>query len=220
MKKGRAMKVAVVGGRLQGVEATYLAQRAGWETVVLDRERHVPAAGFSDHFVQVELLSQVGLWKEIIKECDFIVPALEDPAALELLQEVAAAAGIPLAYDAAAYRVSSCKKKSNRLFRELGLPVPRAWPGCSFPLLAKPASASGSRGVTILHSPEQLSAFRKDLAEKDGAWLIEEYLEGPGYSVEVLGCNGTYRALEITEIQVDDLYDCKRVVASAALPEV
>lgn len=213
------MRVAIVGGRLQGVEATYLAQRAGWETVVLDRESHVPAAGFADHFVQVELLSPEGPWREIVGECDFIVPALENQAALELLQEFAAAAQIPLAFDDAAYRVSSCKKRSNRLFRSLGLPFPRPYPEAGFPLLAKPASESGSRGVTILHTPQQLSAFREDLAGKEGAWIMEEYMEGPGYSIEVLGCGGAYRALEITEIHVDEAYDCKRVVAPAALPE-
>ena len=173
------MRVAIVGGRLQGVEATYLAQRAGWETVVLDRESHVPAAGFADHFVQVELLSPEGPWREIVGECDFIVPALENQAALELLQEFAAAAQIPLAFDDAAYRVSSCKKRSNRLFRSLGLPFPRPYPEAGFPLLAKPASESGSRGVTILHTPQQLSAFREDLAGKEGAWIMEEYMEGP-----------------------------------------
>ncbi|HPU01207.1 MAG: 3-methylornithine--L-lysine ligase PylC [Firmicutes bacterium] len=212
------MRVAIVGGRLQGVEATYLAQRAGWETVVLDRERNVPASGFAHHFVQVELRSPGEPWEGILRECDFIVPALENMAALELLQEFAAAAEIPLAHDAAAYRVSSSKLSSHCLFRRLGLPLPRPYPEAAFPLLAKPASGSGSRGVTVLHTPQQLSAFREGIG-RDGEWIIEEYVAGPGYSIEVLGCGGACMALEITEIQVDEACDCKRVVYPAALPE-
>ena len=40
------MLIAVVGGKLQGVEAVYLAKKAGWKTLVIDKNPDVPAAGY------------------------------------------------------------------------------------------------------------------------------------------------------------------------------
>jgi len=42
------MRVAIIGGRLQGLEAVYLAKKAGWQTLLVDKEAAVPAAGLCD----------------------------------------------------------------------------------------------------------------------------------------------------------------------------
>ena len=40
----KGVRVGVVGGKLQGVEATYLARKAGWEVVVIDQDPNPPAS--------------------------------------------------------------------------------------------------------------------------------------------------------------------------------
>ena len=47
--------------------------------------------------------------------------------------------------------------------------------------------------------------------------MIQEFLAGPSYSIEVVGDNGHYRTFQVTELAMDAGYDCKRVVAPAAL---
>ncbi len=42
------MLVAVVGGNLQGVEAAYLAHKAEWEDLGIDKKMVVPASGLCD----------------------------------------------------------------------------------------------------------------------------------------------------------------------------
>ena len=42
------MRLAVIGGKLQGTEAGYLAAKAGYETVLVDRKPAPPAAGLVD----------------------------------------------------------------------------------------------------------------------------------------------------------------------------
>ncbi len=37
------MLIGIVGGRLQGMEAVYLAKKAGFETLVIDRKEDAPA---------------------------------------------------------------------------------------------------------------------------------------------------------------------------------
>ena len=38
------MKIAIIGGKLQGTEAVYLAKKAGFEIILIDRDAQVPPA--------------------------------------------------------------------------------------------------------------------------------------------------------------------------------
>lgn len=59
-----------------------------------------------------------------------------------------------------------------------------------FPLVVKPRTGSGSRGVLIIHRPAELA-----VVPKDGSHLVQEYLPGEEYSVDVLSTNdGEVRA--------------------------
>jgi pyrrolysine biosynthesis protein PylC len=44
------MRVVVAGGKLQGIEAAYLAHQAGWSVLLIDREASPPARGLCDQF--------------------------------------------------------------------------------------------------------------------------------------------------------------------------
>jgi pyrrolysine biosynthesis protein PylC len=48
--------------------------------------------------------------------------------------------------------------------------------------------------------------------------VIQQYLEGPSYSIEVVGRPGNYQALQVTDLSMDKIYDCKRVTAPTLLP--
>ncbi|HWQ41142.1 MAG TPA: 3-methylornithine--L-lysine ligase PylC [Desulfosporosinus sp.] len=210
------MRVAIVGGKLQGVEAVYLAKKAGWEVVLVDKKYEVPAAELCDQFYSLDV-TKVVEWLRLLRGIDLIIPALENQEALDSLVRTAKYAGVPLVFDRDAYEVSSSKIRSNALFAEGGVPAPIPWPGCGFPIIVKPSDASGSEGVIKLNSALE---FQRLLAEKDLTdWVIEEYLEGPSYSLEVIGFSGVYKVLKITELHMDEGYDCKRVVGSASLSD-
>ena len=49
------MRLLVVGGRLQGTEALYLAAKAGYETILVDRSSAPPAAGLADRHVVADV---------------------------------------------------------------------------------------------------------------------------------------------------------------------
>ena len=53
------MRVAIVGGKLQGVEAVYLAKKAGWEVVLVDKKSEVPAAELCDEFYSLDVTKVV-----------------------------------------------------------------------------------------------------------------------------------------------------------------
>ena len=207
------MKLLVVGGKLQGTEALYLAQKAGFKTLLVDKRPTPPGRNLAHDFIQYEFGSDMA-GPCLETRPDLILPALEDTPALEAIQTWAKAQNIPLAFDLEAFKISSSKLASNALFQTLSLPVPLPWPHCQLPVVAKPDSASGSQGVAIFRTPKDVEA----LATEEPNWVIQEYLEGPSYSIEILGTPGNYQTLQITEIHMDPEYDCNRVTAPVGLP--
>ena len=209
------MLVAVVGGNLQGVEAAYLAGKAGWEVVVIDRKPVVPACGICDRFVQCDVTGEDNLDNQF-NGVDLIIPALENETALTCLNDFTRSAGLPFAFDLKAYLISSSKLKSDQLFARINVPAPRPWPDCNFPVVAKPSVGSGSQGVAILDNSE---AVQKLIDTTDESWVVQEYIQGPSYSIEVLGLPGDYTSFQVTDLEMDADYDCKRVLAPTELPD-
>jgi pyrrolysine biosynthesis protein PylC len=215
------VRLGIVGGGLQGLEAAYLAGKAGWQVRLLDRRPQPPARGLAGSFAQGDACDPAVLDREL-HGVDFVLPALEDAPALETLTRWAGERAVPLAFDLSAYALTCSKHASNRLFRRLGLEQPRAWPECGLPVLVKPDGSSGSRGVRVFREPASWQAWLVEHPHADREaepWVVQEYLEGPSYSIEVLGCPGAYRSLQVTDLDMDAGYDCKRVRAPSKLGE-
>lgn len=106
--------------------------------------------------------------------------------------------------------VAICRNKGRQreAFKRAGLPVPKfrlhtscpanggAVAGIAFPVVVKPTEASGSVGVKLCHSPEEAAAQMRVLLDKKynerglplpQEVLLEEYLDGSEYSVEMFG---------------------------------
>jgi pyrrolysine biosynthesis protein PylC len=120
---------------------------------------------------------------------------------------------VPLLFDLAAYRVSASKLASRSLFAELDVPRPGDWPGCGLPAVVKPSTASGSEGVVVVNDEAELDAARRRLAAAGHDVVVEEYVAGPSLSLEVLAWGGRAVPLQVTGLEFDAAYDCKRVVA-------
>jgi pyrrolysine biosynthesis protein PylC len=211
------MRVGIIGGKLQGVEASYLALKAGWEVILFDKHPAPPAKGLCHTFHHVDVTRE----KEFIQHgegIELIIPALENQETLTSLSRSVNKLDIPLAYDPSSYAVSSSKIKSDRLFSDLGLPLPLPWPRAGFPLVAKPSGASGSAGVRRINTDAEFLAFRSSGIDLQD-WVIQEFLEGPSFSLEVLGSSKGYQTFQVTDLEMDNRYDCKRVLAPTVLPE-
>ena len=209
------MLIAVIGGKLQGVEALYLAGKAGYKTLLIDKNPQAIATRLCDQF----LLFQFSLDHPIPANCppiDLIVPAIEDDEVLASLKIWAKTANIPLAFDPDAYKLSSSKLISDELFKELNLPAPRPWPHCHFPVIVKPSGESGSRGVHIHHNQESLQQYING-TPNNNPLVIQEYMEGPSYSIEIIGRPGNYQTFQVTELHMDCIHDCMRVTAPSGL---
>lgn len=71
----------------------------------------------------------------------------------------------------------------------------------SYPCIMKPTDNAGSRGVVLCHNKsELLNGYDYASHEsRGGAVIIEEYLQGPEFSIEVMTVNGIPHILQITD---------------------
>jgi pyrrolysine biosynthesis protein PylC len=207
------MRLLIVGGKLQGTEAAYLAAKAGWEAVLVDRRETPPAAGLAHTHVIADITADERRTRSLVAACDAVLPACEDEPTLAWLADRMPAWDVPFLFDLAAYRVTASKLASRRLFAELDVPRPGDWPACGFPAVVKPSSASGSEGVVVVHDEGELAAARGELERGGHDVVVEEYVTGPSLSLEVLAWGGRAVPLQVTGLEFDAGFDCKRVVA-------
>lgn len=78
------------------------------------------------------------------------------------------------------------KNKSKALFEKLGATTPKGYRAndreLSFPVFVKPVDGSSGIGAEVVHSP----ALLLELLQKKPSLMIEEVIEGPEYTVDVL----------------------------------
>lgn len=101
-----------------------------------------------------------------------------------------------------------------RVWEKVGVPSPQfkifsdklavqaEIPIFGFPLIIKPTDSSGSRGVTKLESLDDNIVDAVDRAfhfSKSGEVILEKYMQGTEFTIEVFGANGEIRVLAVTE---------------------
>ncbi|MDR2486795.1 MAG: ATP-grasp domain-containing protein [Clostridiales Family XIII bacterium] len=169
-------RVAILGGRLQGTEAVFLAKLAGCHCILIEKERNTPASGIADAVLLCDVQHPSAELLALLDSADLVLPATENQGALSALSALAKERNLPLAFSEQAYAVSSSKQKSDRLFRQLGIPCPRyadevardardsgAWAQDGY--ILKPSGGSGSDGIVRVDDP---AALNQILAGADG----------------------------------------------------
>ena len=234
--------IAVIGGKLQGAEALYLANKAKMDTILIDKRENTPGRGLCNEFVLGDVSQPSQELLDKLKRAHIILPAFEDSEDLKIFRDIAVKNKMTVAFDFDSYDITSSKLHSNRLMAKLNIPMPEeamfkhvsrkdnhvskkdttvskkdTLEGIKYnqpPYIAKPSKASGSLGVTFLKDWQALEAFlvsKASLINED--WVIQSFLEGRQYSIEVIGFPGSYKTFEVTELHVDEHFDCKGVTA-------
>ncbi|WP_409969969.1 3-methylornithine--L-lysine ligase PylC [Bengtsoniella intestinalis] len=207
------MNILVIGGKLQGMEVMYLAKVAGHHVTLVDHNPNPSGRLLAHRFVQADVWDQ-GVMVELFAQADAVFPAIEDELALNQLEVYHMQTGTRLLYQKAAYAISQSKKASKDLFQQLQIPAAQDYPHCNYPVIVKPNNQSGSQGVCQAWTPEEVEALVG--ADRD-AWIVEEYLEGASYSLEVIGDGTQYTTSLMTQVVFGAGYDCKRIVAPVQL---
>lgn len=208
------MRLGIVGGALQGMEAVHLARKAGYETFVLDKREDAPARSLADESETVDLVKEPDKAQKLLTDCDAVIPAIEEMPVLENLERMKGSFAGPYLFDINSYRISSSKLKSNEIMGKFGVPMPRPWPECGYPVIVKPSCQSGSVGVSEVENEEQLQKALAKVRELHDEPVIQEFVHGKSLSVEAIGDGEKARAYVTTEVVLDSNYDCKQVLCS------
>jgi len=206
------MKIGIVGGALQGMEAVFLSSQAGFETLVIDRKSTAPALSLSDHQEILDVTKDEERAKKALRDCDFVIPACEEIDALTILDKMMKGLEVPLLFDLNAYSLSSSKQRSNEVMGKIGVPMPEPWPQCGFPIIVKPSCQSGSVGVSAVNNEKEMEAALKIVSDLGDTPVMQEFVSGKSVSIEVVGNGRTARSFITTEVVLDHNYDCKMVV--------
>ena len=138
---------------------------------------------------------------------DAIVTAATDKP-LVMMARVAEKYGFPF-YTVETAQWSTDKFQMKQRFMEGGVPCAKGRLVMSvsevedfeYPVIIKPRDNSGSRGVKLCRSKEELEASMSEAFEvsKLDTVLVEEFIEGPEYSIESLHYDGKSEVIQFTE---------------------
>ena len=138
---------------------------------------------------------------------DAIVTAATDKP-LVMMARIAEKYGFPF-YSVETAQWSTDKFLMKQRFIEGGIPCARGRLIHSadeandlyFPIIVKPRDNSGSRGVKLCRSMEELQTSMSEALEVShlDTVLVEEYIEGPEYSIESLHHDGKSEVIQFTE---------------------
>ena len=205
--------ILILGGSSRYVHAVKRAKALGLRTVVADRNPQCPAATVSDAFYPVDIVDRDAVLAVARAEQIAGVLALNDygvPTAAVVAKEL----GLPGISPEVAANATS-KLAMRKIWSEKQVPsarfsdvtcidkVKNAAKEIGYPIIVKPACSlgGGSRGVSLVTHERELPGavvFAQEYYE-DKTVLVEEYLVGSEYSVEVLVWRGTARILGIGE---------------------
>jgi biotin carboxylase len=213
----RRQLIILGAGIMQG-PAISIAKEMGLETVVADADSGAPCASLADRFEHIDLKDKEGVealardLKAGGRLAGIMTAGTDFSATVAWVAERLGLPGIP--YETALD--ASDKGRMRRRFKEAGVPSPEfltlsnmppedfVFP-FDFPLVIKPVDNMGGRGCRRLDSRRELALALPDAIRfsRSGRAIVEEYMDGPEFSVDALVYHG-----EITICGLADRHIC------------
>lgn len=205
-------RLMVMGAAIEQVPGIKKAKEMGYEVAVIDYNPRAVGIPFADKFYNVSTIDPEGVLDAAkdFKADGFLTLATDLPMrAVAYASEKLGISGISqhtalLATDKGemikalkAHNVESpwyFLIDSLKQLQELG-------ESFNYPCIMKPTDNAASRGVALVHNYEELLSSYNYSREQShsGQVIIEEYMQGPEVSVEVLSYAGTPHVLQITD---------------------
>lgn len=201
--------------------------------LVTDRNPNAPAFDYADEYRVIDATDQDAILK-YAKEKDIDGILTTSEIGLFTVAYVCKEMGLPgPSYTSA--QISNNKHLMRERMKQAGMVIPKCLcihsleelmkESCelSFPLVIKPTDVSGSIGVMFVESKDTLwDSCRKALEFSNNSEVIlEEYLIGKEYSVEILSQNGVHNVIAVTQKFLTDLpfFVEQRHIIPAAITE-
>jgi len=210
MLKGKPRILVLGAGIMQG-PALKIACEMGFEVVAVDADPEAPCVSFADRFRQIDLKDREGIeafGRSLLAEgglSGIMTAGTDFSATVAWAAEKLNLPGI--SYQAALD--ASDKERMRKKFKEKGVPSPdfiilKSPPSANggfgeknalpfpFPVVVKPVDNMGSRGCSKVESFGVLDAAVSSALKfsRSGRVIVEEFMEGPEFSVDALVFEG------------------------------
>lgn len=184
------------------------AKKRGYTTHVFAWECGDIGEKEADYFYPISIVEIDQIYEECLKiKPDAICSIASDLAAVSV-NELSRRLSLPC-NDLKCVKNTTNKYAMRQALKKAGLPTPsfkvvassKETVEFAFPVIVKPTDRSGSRGIFKVENSDQLSdaidqAIDYSFEKKA---MIEEYIEGPEYSVEAFAFQGEYHLLTFTK---------------------
>lgn len=210
MKKGK--NLAIIGASYLQMPLIKKAREMGYVTHVFAWKANDPGETEADYFYPISIVEK----EKIAEVCrslkiDGICTIASDLAAVTV-NYVADQLGLPgnsmecteLSTNKAAMREAFRLNNDPSCISRKILPedhvLEKMEEGFKWPLIVKPSDRSGSRGIFLVNSPQELKKAVDEAREQsfNKVVLVEDYIPGDEYSIEYISQNGNHHFLAAT----------------------
>jgi len=177
------------------------AHERGLFVIAVDRHPAAPGFAYADKRALVSTEDEPGVDRLARAESvDGIVsPGADWPVGVAA--RVASRLGLPHPIDPATATLATTKSRQRERFAEAGVPQPRVLEQPIVPSVVKAPDRQGQRGLTFVSSEGELApAVDAALAaSRNGAYIAEEYVDGPEVTVQAVSIGGEFHPLLVTD---------------------
>lgn len=205
-------RLLIIGASILQLPGIKKAKELGYYVAVADYDPNAVGIAYADEYYNVSTIDAEGVTKvaEEFRPDGIMTLATDMP-----MRSVAMATkelGLPgISMDTAIK--STDKGEMIKAFEAAGVEHPwyyialtedefkKCKANVTFPCIMKPTDSSGSRGVVLVHTLEELEkeySYTKDNS-RGGGVIIEEYMQGSEVSVEVMAVGGEPHVLQVTD---------------------
>ena len=199
--------ILILGAGLMQKPAILSAKELGYRVCVVDADDKAVAIPYADEFNKIDLKAreEILTYAEKLKADGGLAAVFTAGTDFSAsVSYVCEKLKLP-AHSFQAAVNASVKTEMRKCFKEAGVPSPDFIRienadtdiddvKLSYPLVVKPVDNMGARGCRLIRSKEELkSSVEKALAaSRSKTAILEEYMEGPEYSIDALVYNGKF----------------------------
>ena len=205
-------KLLIIGASILQLPAIKKAKEMGYYVGVIDYDPNAIGIPFADEYFNVSTIDIEGVTKTAQKFNPDGIMTLATDMPMRSIAAACESLGLSgISFETAVK--STDKGEMIKAFEECGVEHP--WyhiissvaelnskiDKITYPCISKPTDNSGSRGVMLIHNEQELREAVGYSSEngRSGAVIVEEYMQGPEVSVEVITIDGEPHVLQVTD---------------------
>ena len=203
-------RLLIIGASILQLPAIKKAKEMGLFVAVADYDPHAIGIPYADVYYNVSTIDAQGVYQAAKEfQADGIMTLATDMPMRSLAYACEKLGLVGIAYDTAVkatdkgemIKAFEASGVAHPFYRIARAGMPEKTDDLVFPLITKPTDNAGSRGVMLVHNQEELAQALSYSSEngRNGDVIIEEYMQGPEVSVEVMVTGGVPHVLQITD---------------------